>query len=252
MAQSGGTQREYHCSFCGKAPQEVRRLIAGPGTARICDECVELCREIMVEETAPPPPQPQPPIGGSVERLWTPWRLAFIEAAAKAAPPTGVEQTGPWKTRTAHPECFLCAKPADAVEHDRENLVVYRAERAYVLLNLYPYNPGHLMVAPYIHTGALGKLATEDVAALFLLMRQAVTLLDAVYQPEGFNVGMNLGRTAGAGLPDHLHVHVVPRWTGDTNFMPIIGNTKLLPETLEQTYDRLRPYFATAPSTSYA
>ncbi|MBX5492290.1 MAG: HIT domain-containing protein [Chloroflexi bacterium] len=165
-----------------------------------------------------------------MERLWTPWRLAFIEQASKV---------------DSHAvSCFLCDKPAEPRQHDRRNLILYRGPHAYVLLNLYPYNPGHLMVAPYLHTGALPALDPPTVSELFALVQHAVGILEEAYRPDGFNVGMNLGRSAGAGVPDHLHVHVVPRWNGDTNFMPVLGETKVLPETLEQTYDRLRPYFA--------
>jgi ATP adenylyltransferase len=165
-----------------------------------------------------------------MERLWTPWRLAFIEQASKLDP--------------RHRPCFLCTKPAEPRERDRANLILYRGPRAYVLLNLYPYNPGHLMVAPYLHTGALPALEPTVAGEVFALVQRAVGILEAAYRPDGLNVGMNLGRAAGAGVPDHLHVHVVPRWNGDTNFMPVLGETKVLPETLEQTYDRLRPYFA--------
>jgi ATP adenylyltransferase len=145
------------------------------------------------------------------------------------------------------PSCFLCALPAVEPARDREHLLLHRAERAYVLLNLYPYNSGHLMVAPYEHTGDFARLDAATAGALTALTQRAVVVLERAYRPEAFNIGMNLGRAAGAGVPDHLHVHVVPRWTGDTNFMPVVGGTKVLPETLEQTYDRLAPLFAEAP-----
>jgi ATP adenylyltransferase len=166
-----------------------------------------------------------------MERLYTPWRREFIEQAGTAAP-------------SASPGCFLCEKPAEGDERDRESLILHRGRRAYVLMNLYPYNSGHLMVAPYAHVGDLTALAKTQMQELFALVQRTVAVLGDVYRPEGFNVGMNLGKVAGAGVPDHLHVHVVPRWGGDTNFMPIVGNTKVLPESLEQTYDRLRPGFA--------
>ncbi|HEV8635292.1 MAG TPA: HIT domain-containing protein [Chloroflexota bacterium] len=166
-----------------------------------------------------------------MDRLWTPWRRAFVESAGG-------------RNGAAEPGCFLCALPADDPARDREHLVLYRGERAYVLLNRYPYNCGHAMVAPYEHTGNFAGLDSATANALTALTQRAVAVLQRAYRPEGFNVGMNLGTPAGAGLPDHLHVHVVPRWTGDTNFMPVVGNTKVLPETLEQTYDRLVPLFA--------
>ena len=161
-----------------------------------------------------------------MERLWTPWRRAFIESASAA------ERDG---------ACFLCTLPR--LTNDRESLILHRAERAFVILNRYPYNSGHLMIAPYAHTGDLAKLDPTIAADLMHTTQRTVHGLEAEYRPDGFNVGMNLGRPAGAGVPDHLHIHVVPRWNGDTNFMPVVGETKVLPETLDQTYDRLLPHF---------
>jgi ATP adenylyltransferase len=160
-----------------------------------------------------------------VERLWTPWRRAFIEGASG----------------NGSDECFLCTKPA--AHDDRANLILVREEHAYALLNLYPYNSGHLMVAPYLHTGDLARLDPTIAEEMMRLTQRCVDVLQQAYRPEGFNVGMNLGKPAGAGVPDHLHIHVVPRWTGDTNFMPIVAETKVLPESLDQTYDRLEPFF---------
>jgi ATP adenylyltransferase len=160
-----------------------------------------------------------------VERLWTPWRREFIERA-----------------ETTDTDCFLCHHAAHP-DDDRKNLVLYRAEHVFVLLNLYPYNSGHLMVAPYEHTGDLVGLHPSIAAELMHVAQRSVQALQAAYSPEAFNLGMNLGRTAGAGVPDHLHVHAVPRWNGDTNFMPVVSQTKVLPETLDQTYDRLEPLF---------
>ena len=160
-----------------------------------------------------------------MERLWTPWRRAFLEGAADNS------STG----------CFLCAAPA--TQDDRANLILKRAESVFVLLNLYPYNSGHLMVAPYAHTGDLVNLGASIAAELMHVTQRSVAALQRVYRPDAFNVGMNLGKAAGAGLPDHLHIHLVPRWSGDTNFMPVVSETKVLPETLDQTYERLEPYF---------
>ena len=134
--------------------------------------------------------------------------------------------------------CFLCAHPRE--ERDADNLIVLRGVHAYIILNRYPYNTAHTLIAPYAHGGDFGQLAPETAAEVMTLTQRVVRALAAEYRPEGFNVGMNLGRVAGAGLPDHLHVHVVPRWGGDTNFMPVVGDTKVLPETLAQTYERLR------------
>lgn len=154
--------------------------------------------------------------------------MAFIERAARDAA-GDAHQTG----------CFLCEKAAADAEQDRENLILMRGERAYILMNLYPYNSGHLLVAPYTHTGDYVTLEPAVAAEVTALTQRCVAALTRAYAPQGFNVGMNLGTPAGAGIPDHLHAHVVPRWNGDTNFMPIIGQTKVLPESLEQTYDRL-------------
>jgi ATP adenylyltransferase len=163
-----------------------------------------------------------------VDRLWTPWRREFIEAAPG-------EHSG---------ECFLCAKPA--AHDDRANLILMRSARVYALLNLYPYNNGHLMVAPFLHTGDFAGLEAPIAQELMAITQRCVDAVRRAYRPDGFNVGMNLGKAAGAGVPDHLHIHVVPRWNGDTNFMPVLGETKVLPETLEQTYDRLEPLLRTA------
>jgi ATP adenylyltransferase len=157
-----------------------------------------------------------------MERLWTPWRMTYIGASQPAG-------------------CFLCAKTAE--DRDQENLIVYRSALGFVLLNLYPYNTGHLMVAPFLHTADLAGLPADVGADLLALTQRSVAALTEEYRPDGFNIGMNLGRLAGAGVPDHLHVHVVPRWGGDTNFMPVTADTKVLPESLDQTYRRLRPYF---------
>ncbi|MCC6179917.1 MAG: HIT domain-containing protein [Chloroflexi bacterium] len=137
--------------------------------------------------------------------------------------------------------CIFCLKAAEA--NDEENLILYRGPRAFVIMNLYPYNSGHLMIAPYLHTGDFAGLPTGIGADVLALTQRAIQALTDEYHPQGFNVGMNLGQLAGAGIADHLHVHVVPRWGGDTNFMPIFADTKVLPETLDQTYRRLRPRF---------
>ena len=133
--------------------------------------------------------------------------------------------------------CFLCEKPRE--DDDERNLVVARRTRVFAVLNLYPYNTGHVLVAPYAHGGDLVALAPETAADLMSLTQELVGALREEYRPDAFNVGMNLGRPAGAGLPDHLHVHIVPRWNGDTNFMPVLAETKVLPESLEQTFARL-------------
>jgi ATP adenylyltransferase len=164
-----------------------------------------------------------------MDRLWTPWRRAFVESAGSS----GDVGSG----------CFLCDYPRRSPERDAESLLLFRGVHAFVVMNLYPYNSGHLLVAPYEHTGNLEELSSEVATEMMAITQRTIATLKAVYRPDAFNVGMNLGKSAGAGIPDHLHTHLVPRWDGDTNFMPILGETKVLPETLEQTYRRLRPQF---------
>jgi ATP adenylyltransferase len=155
-------------------------------------------------------------------RIWAPWRLDYVKDASK-----DIEE-----------QCIFCAKPAE--QDDEANLIVHRGERCYVILNLFPYTNGHLMVAPYEHTGRLQDLDDETAAELMALARRAMARLDQVYEPHGFNVGLNQGRVAGAGVEHHIHLHVVPRWGGDTNFMPVVADTRVMPQTLEQSYAALR------------
>ncbi|NNJ10265.1 HIT domain-containing protein [Chloroflexales bacterium ZM16-3] len=164
-----------------------------------------------------------------METKFTPWRMTYIKRGDSPG------QGG----------CVFCAMTGAPREHDTENLVLYRGERCLVVMNLYPYNTAHLMVVPYAHTADLPGLDDATADELFALTRRCVRILGDVYQPHGFNLGMNLGSIAGAGIAEHLHMHIVPRWSGDTNFMPIVGGTKLIPEDLEATYERLSPTFAT-------
>ena len=164
-----------------------------------------------------------------MEIKFTPWRMAYINSAS--AP--------------ASDECVLCARGRESPA--AANLVLHRGANCYVLMNLYPYNPGHLMIVPYRHTADLAGLDTAVAGELFDLTRRSVAVLTAALAPHGFNIGMNLGRTAGAGIDEHLHMHIVPRWNGDANFMPIVGGTKLIPEALDQTYAKLRPLFEQSP-----
>jgi ATP adenylyltransferase len=138
--------------------------------------------------------------------------------------------------------CFLCA-----AAEGNDDLVLARREGALVILNKYPYNTGHLVVAPVRHVAELSDLTDEEHLAVDKLVVESVEVLRAEASPEGFNIGINLGEVAGAGLPGHLHVHIVPRWSGDTNFMPVIGETKVLPEQLADTYAKLKPRFETRP-----
>jgi ATP adenylyltransferase len=134
-------------------------------------------------------------------------------------------------------DCVLCAMARST--NDRDSLVLHRGATVFTVLNLYPYNTAHTLVVPYEHVGDLTRLPPETSIEMWQTVERMVDVIGEEYRPEGFNVGMNLGRVAGAGIPDHLHVHVVPRWGGDTNFMPITADTKVLPETVEQTWERL-------------
>ncbi len=158
-----------------------------------------------------------------MNRLWTPWRMAYLKAPKKS------KQGG----------CIFCDKISASKRQDRKNLVVLRGEHAFLVMNLYPYTNGHLMVAPYQHTGELESLDGETLKEMMLLVSQAIRALRQMMNPQGFNVGANLGRVAGAGVDDHVHIHVVPRWNGDTNFMPVLAETRMIPELLPQTYDNL-------------
>ncbi len=155
--------------------------------------------------------------------LWAPWRMAYVSAAEPAG------------------ECLFCA--AQAAEPDDRHWVLARLPRTFLMLNAYPYASGHLMAATRRHVGTLEELEEEERAELMRLAGRAVAALRAVYRPDGFNLGMNIGRAAGAGVEGHLHLHVVPRWVGDTNFMPVVGAVKVLPESLEDTFRRLKPHF---------
>ncbi|WP_174842836.1 HIT family protein [Candidatus Oscillochloris fontis] len=162
-----------------------------------------------------------------METKFTPWRMNYIK-------------------RGDNPEsggCVFCAIAAAEPNHDAQNLILYRGERCFVVMNLYPYNTAHLMVLPYLHTSDMPGLSAAVAEELFSLTQRCVRILGEVYAPHGYNIGMNLGSIAGAGIAEHLHMHIVPRWSGDVNFMPIIGGTKLIPEDLDGTYQRLQPAF---------
>jgi ATP adenylyltransferase len=154
------------------------------------------------------------------ERIWAPWRLAYIEQAT----PTG--------------KCLFLDVPAS--EHDRENLLLYRGKTAFVMLNRFPYTNGHLMIAPYKHTADMSELSDEELLEINQLLAKVLRWIGSAYKPDGFNIGVNMGTVAGAGIPTHIHWHVVPRWNGDTNFMTTVGEVRVLPESLEDCYDRLK------------
>jgi ATP adenylyltransferase len=153
--------------------------------------------------------------------LWAPWRLEYIQGAGEQA------------------ECVFCEE-SDGNLAEGEALLVNRGEAAIAILNKYPYSSGHLMVAPGRHVGSLAEVTDEEALEIHRLAVSAIGVLDRVYGPGGFNLGWNLGHVAGAGIADHVHLHVVPRWSGDTNFMPVLADVKVLPEHLLETRDRLR------------
>ncbi|MGC8642641.1 MAG: HIT family protein [Isosphaeraceae bacterium] len=157
------------------------------------------------------------------ERIWAPWRMQYIKEAVKDP---GVDSA-----------CFLCRGLEE--DNDRANLVAWRGAHSVVVLNRFPYNNGHLLVAPRVHRASLHELTGPDLQEPVETIRWLIEILDRMMRPHGYNVGLNLGRAAGAGLPGHLHWHIVPRWDGDTNFMPVLGQTKVIVESLLEFYDRL-------------
>ena len=156
-------------------------------------------------------------------RIWAPWRLEYVKDAAKDT------------------QCIFCEKPAE--DDDRSTYIVGRGERAYVILNTFPYTNGHFMVAPFEHVARLQDLDVVVVAEMMDLAQRGLRALDDAYGPDGYNVGFNQGRIAGAGFEGHIHMHVVPRWAGDTNYMPVLADTRVLPQSLEDSYDALRTGF---------
>ena len=145
--------------------------------------------------------------------------------------------------------CILCQKPKG--DNDEAHFILYRGKANFVILNAFPYNPGHLMVAPYRHVGQLEDLSDQETKEHFDIVKKSLKLLREVLQPNGFNVGMNLGQVAGAGIEDHIHTHIVPRWQGDTNFMPVIANSKVIPEALAATYKKLKEGIETFQKLEY-
>lgn len=157
-----------------------------------------------------------------MEQIWAPWRMVYIG---------GDRDDG----------CVFCDKAASA--EDEQNLVLLRGEKTFVIMNLYPYNNGHLLVMPKRHVGEMEDLDEEEMMELFQMTRKMVKVL-GYFKPQGFNVGINIGRAAGAGIPGHLHIHIVPRWIGDTNFMPVFGDVRVISESLEGTYKKLKQSLA--------
>ena len=157
-----------------------------------------------------------------MEQLYTPWRRQYVTSN---------------KTKTEG--CVFCTKFNDDIERDPENYMVYRGTSTFVLMNIYPYNTGHLMILPHQHVSTLAEVSHEAQVEMIRLSSYFTELLSQLLNPDGFNIGINLGNSAGAGLGSHLHMHIVPRWSGDSNFMTVVGNTRVLPELLDDTYNRI-------------
>lgn len=162
-----------------------------------------------------------------MKQLWAPWRMSYIAG----------------EDADARRGCIFCLR--DLAAEDQERLVVHRGTHAFVIMNRYPYSNGHLMVAPYRHTAELADLDEAEVLEMHRLLLLAKSALKRAMCPQGFNLGMNLGQVAGAGVADHLHLHLVPRWTGDTNFMPVLAEVRSIPQHLEESYRIIRAAFAT-------
>jgi len=155
-------------------------------------------------------------------RLWAPWRMDYITQAKSA-------------------ECIFCIKSKS--DSEKENLVLFRGQFSFLLLNLYPYSNGHLMIAPYSHTSNISEIDKETASEIMSISNFAMKALEKELKAEGFNFGANLGKVAGAGIEEHIHYHIVPRWAGDTNFMPVLGHTKVIMDGLMETWNNLKPYF---------
>lgn len=157
-----------------------------------------------------------------MKALWAPWRMEYILGEKERC-------------------CIFCAKPGE--DSDRENLILFRDERVFVMMNKYPYNNGHLMVIPYFHTSSFEGLDDDTLRDIMKITRYCTDCLTRAFRPEGFNIGLNIGKVAGAGIEEHLHMHVVPRWGGDSNFMTVTAELRMIPEHILDTYDKLYPIF---------
>ncbi len=157
-----------------------------------------------------------------MERIWAPWRIQYIRMEKPK-------------------ECILCEKPKET--NDAGNYILYRGEKNYIIMNSFPYNPGHILVAPYRHVASLDEMTEEERCEHINLVSLGIKALKQSFRPGGFNIGVNMGKVAGAGIDDHMHTHIVPRWTGDTNAMPVLADVRVLPEALAETYARLKKRF---------
>lgn len=161
-----------------------------------------------------------------MDQLWAPWRMQYIKNVDKH-----------------HDGCIFCIKPE--LENDADNYILFRGKKVFVLMNLFPYNNGHLMVIPYQHTDDILTLPPETTAEMWSLLCISKKALTLAIHPDAFNIGMNIGRSAGAGIDQHIHMHIVPRWNGDTNFMSVVGKTKVISQGIDETYEMLLQYFKT-------
>jgi len=157
-----------------------------------------------------------------MEQIWAPWRIKYIRMEKP-------------------PGCILCEKPGQST--DAASYILYRGDKNFVIMNAYPYNPGHLMVAPYRHVASPDELSDDERDEHFEIVSQSLKVLRQVFSPDGFNLGINLGKVAGAGIEDHFHTHIVPRWQGDTNFMPVTSGVRVVPQALAETYNQLKGKF---------
>ena len=158
-----------------------------------------------------------------MNHLWAPWRMQYI-------------------TQPKDDDCIFCTKPKE--DNDHKNLILQRGKNNFIILNAYPYNPGHLMVVFYRHIANMEDLNSEETKEHFELIQKSITVLKNTVHPSGFNVGLNIGKVAGAGVEGHLHTHIVPRWQGDVNFMPVIGETRVVSEGLDKTYNKIKDAFS--------
>ncbi len=157
-----------------------------------------------------------------MEHIWAPWRIKYLRMEKAEG-------------------CILCEKPKE--NNDPQNYILHRGQKNFVIMNSYPYNPGHLMIAPYRHVATLEGLTKEELHEHFEIVSRSLKVLRGVFNPAGFNIGINMGKVAGAGLEGHFHTHIVPRWQGDTNFMPVLSDVRVIPEALAETYEKLKDKF---------
>ncbi len=161
-----------------------------------------------------------------MKRVWAPWRMEYI-------------------ANNKSKGCIFCISAEEG--EDREKLILYRTPFSFIMMNRYPYTNGHLMIAPFRHTANMDELSDDEMLDLFKMLRRCRNALEEIAGPQGYNIGINLGKAAGAGVDEHMHIHIVPRWNGDTNFMTVIGDIRVMPENLLNTYDKLLPAFQVAP-----